>query len=203
MKMRLFFIFKLLFSCLLFGFNLQPVFAQEHALALERLKSMGIAPSSEHLIQFAAQGDLTSVELLHKAGVSIIDAEPLRGVTALHNAAAQGHVRIVGRLLELGAPVNVTDWLGATPLVVAAFYGRINVMQMLIAKGADVNYLPKQTSSALIAAVQNGQISAVEMLLKMGAKADLPDVFGNTALATAELANRHDIVKRLQTAISQ
>lgn len=46
------------------------------------------------------------------------------GATALHHAAFKGHAEVVEILLDNGAKIEATDYLGGTPLIVAAFNGK-------------------------------------------------------------------------------
>ena len=79
------------------------------SMAVAQLQSMQIDPTIERLLQFSADGDLVTVDRLLSTGVSALEAEPVRRVTPLHNAAAQGHLKIVARILEMGADPNATD----------------------------------------------------------------------------------------------
>ncbi|KAJ5094422.1 hypothetical protein N7456_010283 [Penicillium angulare] len=51
-------------------------------------------------------------------------------------AAAQGHIRILEYLLDLGADINYRDRDGLTPLALAAREGHLNMTQKLISLGA-------------------------------------------------------------------
>jgi ankyrin repeat protein len=168
--------------------------------ALHRLQMMGIEAKPERLVQYAAQGEITTVELLLDAGVPVTAVDPARGVTALHNAAAQGHQRLVEKLIELGAEVNASDWMGATPLTVAAFYCRVPVMQTLLKAGADVNVQPKKGPTALIAAIYGGNVQAVDLLLQAGANPELKAAYGNTPAEAARSAGRTEILAHVQAA---
>jgi hypothetical protein len=170
--------------------------------AATRLRAMAIAANVQALVQYAAQGDIAVVNLLLDAGVSASAKDPVRGVTALHNAAALGHLRIANRLMELGADVNATDWHGVTPLINAAHGGYVDMARALIAKGADVNAAPGAAPTALAAAMQGDKSAMVELLLKAGAKADVasklesvrpPDAAGaQTFLAYADVLAAQD-----------
>lgn len=175
--------------------------AQSHLSANEQLQVLGIDVVPERLVQYAAQGDLTTVNLLMDAGLAASSAEAGRQATALHNAAAQGHMRMVLRLLERGAEVNARDWHGVTPLIAAAHSGHTAVVALLLQNGADVNVSPTQAPTALIAAVQGGFGAIVEMLLQAGARADLPDGVGQTPLSAARLAKRTELANRINEAL--
>ncbi|NIQ41119.1 MAG: hypothetical protein GTN85_03450, partial [Pseudomonas stutzeri] len=56
----------------------------------------------------------------------------------LHDAAGDGDVAAVKRLLALGHAINARDENEATPLHWAAYGGHAEVVRLLIARGADV-----------------------------------------------------------------
>jgi len=61
------------------------------------------------------------------------------GRTALHLAAAAGHVSVVGRLIIAGAAISKTDSSGMTPLHLAAYNGHTAVLDKLMLAGADAD----------------------------------------------------------------
>jgi hypothetical protein len=89
--------------------------------ARSQLSKMGIDFSVNKLLDFAAQGDVNTVTLLLSAGLSPTASDQERHVTALHNAASQGHVELLRLLVSMQANVNAPDWQGATPLVYGAY----------------------------------------------------------------------------------
>lgn len=179
-----------------------PAGATEKQAALAQLQSTGIGANPARLVQYAALGDWATVSLLLDAGLKVNDREPRRQVTALHNAAAQGHARLAQRLLDLGADVKAQDWHGVTPLIAAVAGGHTKLVTMLLAKGSDVNVVPAAAPTALLCAVQRGDLPMVELLLKAGAKADLADVFGQSPLAAARLSAQAGLEARIQAALA-
>lgn len=167
-----------------------------------RLQANGITPDAQRLVQFAAQGDWAMLNLLFDAGVKANAVEPKRQVTALHNAAAQGHKRIVLRLLELGANVNAADWHGVTPLLTAVHGGHFEIVQILLQAGADPNQRPKAATTALIAAVWQGNEQLLDLLLQAGANPALPDVFDVSPLNAAQLAGRAKLAARIDAELA-
>jgi membrane-associated phospholipid phosphatase len=143
--------------------------------AAQRLTVMGIAPSTERLVQFAAQGDVTMVELLLASGVRVDSTDPVRHVTALHNAASQGHTRLVKLLIERGALVDAADWHGNTPLIAAAYAGRLDAARLLLQNGAQVNAVSKEGQTALSVAALRGDKALTAYLLEQGAAPRQPE----------------------------
>jgi len=170
-----------------------PAVAQEPEIAKDRLAAMSVDPTPERLIQFAAQGDIAVVELMLKAGVSVNRADPIRGATALHNAAAQGHLKLLNMLLEWGARPNTVDWHGNTPLISAAYFGRLEIVRTLLEKGANINAVSQHGITALSAAIYSGKEPVVSLLLARGANPALPESGSASPLAVAERAKRDAI----------
>ena len=59
--------------------------------------------------------------------------------TPLIWASRYGHIKMVERLLEAKAQIEVQEVLGNSPLILAAGYGRDEVVKMLLEAGADKN----------------------------------------------------------------
>lgn len=71
----------------------------------------------------------------------------------LHDAAAEGELKRVKRLLEEGAPIDARDAGGATALMRAAVDGHDRVVGALIKAGADLDLRDGEGMSALLHAV--------------------------------------------------
>jgi hypothetical protein len=115
------------------------------------------------LTVFAAKGDLEAVTCLLDGTISSradlremtlvrkrfpADAVGLYGDTALHLAAANGHLSIVETLLAHGADPSRQNDLGHTPLFFASANGEAEVVSRLIAAGADMRRLSCDGRSA-------------------------------------------------------
>ena len=101
------------------------------AQAKSQLTQMGIELSVNKLIDFAAQGDQNIVTLLLAADLLPSASDCARRVTALHNAASQGHVELVGNCYR--CKPRWTRVLGRAPLVYAAYAGKREVLKLLLA----------------------------------------------------------------------
>lgn len=118
------------------------------------------------------------VELILKQGVdpTVIDED---GRTALHVAAAQGHLAIIvqlfecrnfrsqgdGRLIER-LDVGMKDRIGITPLHLAALGGHRDVLQYLLNQGASWAIRDNAGERALFKAARGGDALSVRMLLE-------------------------------------
>lgn len=174
--------------------------AQPVVAPLARLAQLGIDPSPASLVQYAAQGDLVTLDMLLAAGIAAGSVEPGRRVTALHTAAAQGHGRIVERLLALGVDVNAQDVRGVTPLVAAVSAGHLHAVRMLLRAGARVDVVPAYAPTALVVAVQAGNPQVVNELIAAGANPALADAFGTAPVDAARRANRLSLLPALESA---
>lgn len=179
------------------------VSAQELNVARQKLAEQRIDFSTGRWVQYAAQGDNNMIRLFLEAGMPVDAQDDLRRVSALHNAAAQGHLGLVQTLLEKGANPNLQDWRGATPLINAAFAGQQPIVKYLLAHGAKVNIVPVDGPTALVAALQGGSEEIVTTLLQAGADRTLAGGNGLSPLTAAELSGRSTWVGQLSAGVSQ
>lgn len=173
----------------------------DRSTALTMLKAMSVEPTADRLVQYAAQSDLTAVKLLLAAGVPARATNTIHGATALHNAAAQGHLELIRLLLDQGGKINARDVRGATPLCVASFYGQVAAAQLLLERGAAVKAEPGSSTFPLLAATQSGNAQMVALLLSHGAHPQDATNEGMTAGQAARLARRYAVLRQLQASM--
>eukprot|EP00762_Andalucia_godoyi_P008477 ANDGO_05800.mRNA.1 26S proteasome non-ATPase regulatory subunit 10 len=128
------------------------------------------------------------------ANVHFRDAD---GRTAVHWAAASGHLSGVETLLQRGAQAESTDEGGWTPLISAASAGHADVVQELLRHGADANSITEDKRSALMYAVSKGHMRVIEMLLGAHARINMRDSTGSGPLHRALATNRLEIADML------
>lgn len=113
------------------------------------------------------------------------------GWTALHQAAADGDVQLLAKILNRGADVNAeirseenynSEW-GSTPLHFAARDGHVEAAKILLANEAQVNARNDRGVTPLHLAVRHPDMLA--LLLENGADAAIADQEGRTALHCA------------------
>jgi ankyrin repeat protein len=136
--------------------------------------------------------------LLIKNGADV-NARDIRGITALMQAASEGHNRTVKLLIESGADVNAQGPTGLTPLMLA-IPGKTEAMKLLINGGADVNRATTAGRTALISAARSGDADAVKLLLDKGADIRVKDSWGRNAATYAGMGGQGDILRLLQSA---
>ena len=92
--------------------------------------------------------------------------------TPLFHASAKGFAEAVRVLVEAGADVNATKYVGRRPLHPAAEGGRTEVTRILLGAGADPNARERAGVTALQLAANRGHVEIVEMLIDAGADVD-------------------------------
>ena len=120
--------------------------------------------SAARLVHLASKGATDRVRALLKDGTSVTENKR-DGTSALHAAAAGGHVECAAVLLEYGAPVNAADNYGHRPLLEAARHGSVEMLQLLLAHSADVALTSFQDVTPLMRACAEGHMPATSLLL--------------------------------------
>lgn len=91
---------------------------------------------------------------------------------ALYEAAEDGNISEINRLLDAGANVNCVIEGDGSPLIGAARNGRLAVVRLLLDRGADPNLAISGDGNPLIMASREGQADVVTLLLDRGARID-------------------------------
>ncbi|KAG8530261.1 uncharacterized protein KY384_004762 [Bacidia gigantensis] len=130
-----------------------------------------------------------------------IRATNYRGKTALHLAAENHRVGMVGLLLEHGAEPNVRSDGGWTALHNAADKGHEDIAALLVEWGADINATTSSGMTALHWCARNGHLRVVEFLLQQkGIKRNAKDSFDSTPMLGAAQNGHIEIVEKLSPA---
>ena len=128
--------------------------------------------------------------------------------TALHEAACQGSVSAVAKLLEYGAPFLRAD-AGVGVFQRAAWDGRPRVVKTLVEyleKSSKsecvqlINALDDNRKSALVDAAERNRHNIFPYLLEHGADFKVRDKWGNTLLHYVSTRNHHDLLRMLLAA---
>lgn len=147
----------------------------------------------EPLINAARDGNLKEARRILDSGVDVNLAGE-DGATALHDAAHEGHARVIALLIERGADlkartVNFGDGdgitYGVTPLHFAALNGHKQVVSLLIKHGADVNACDDAGMTPLHYAATWGRTTTAKLLLENGADVNAEREDGFTPLGVA------------------
>ena len=153
------------------------------------------------LLAAATSGDVSKAAELIRRGAPVSARFGGDGDTALHRAAAYGHVDLVRLLLQAGAYVNAVDADGATPLLAAAYHGHLAVVKILVEAGANINAQETRHGfTPLQEAARKGHVEVVRLLLVKGADVNLKTKDGRTALTRAQTEGHHAIESELKQA---
>ncbi|KAB8290368.1 hypothetical protein EYC80_010801 [Monilinia laxa] len=107
------------------------------------------------------------IQVLLERGANINDVS--NSGTALEGACFSGDIKLVQKLLAIGADVNPESKFGSTPLKAAARKGHADIVRLLLEKGASIDEYDDYNGTALQTAAWAGQIEVVRMLLENGA----------------------------------
>jgi ankyrin repeat protein len=83
------------------------------------------------LLEAAIKGHTETIRTLLESKETDVNACDSEGMTALHFASKNGHIKIVKRLLANGAEVNAENNYGFTPIALAAKECYVDVAKAL------------------------------------------------------------------------
>ncbi|CAF3425702.1 unnamed protein product [Rotaria socialis] len=122
----------------------------------------------------------------------------------LNKAALNGNLKMVKRLIKLGADVNEKDIDGRAPLHFATDNKHIDIVDLLMKNGADVTQVTCKGNTPLHTAASKGFNEIAEVLLKYVSREQLNDfvdakttLSGTTSLHVASKNGTLDMVKTL------
>ncbi len=113
-------------------------------------------------------------------------------------AAANGQIDVIKRLITDFPDVNAVDPLGNSPLHMAARNGHSEVVRWLISAGANVNVSDKEGCTPLHQAAFNGHSEVISALISAGANVNGIDNRVVTPIELASKRNHNDMVLLLQ-----
>jgi len=116
---------------------------------------------------------------------------------ALLEAAGDGDLAGIDKLLQAGANVNAKVEGDGSPLIAASRANRLAAVKLLLDRGADPNLGVEGDGAALIAASREGALSVMTLLLDRGANIELIVPGDENALINAAASGHLDAVKLL------
>lgn len=145
----------------------------------------------------ARAGDADEIPCIIDDMCQDVNAKDAMGMTPLHWAIQEGHLRTVSVLLDNGAEVNLGHSEGWTPLHHAVGYGYAEIVKLLLEHGADVE-APSRKGTPLQIAAYNGDPEVIKYLLDFGADFITKDPIGLTPLAVTISEGRDEAAELLR-----
>lgn len=116
----------------------------------------------------------------------------------LLNAAMEGELETLKKLLKDGAAVDEADEEGRTALHFACGYGEVECAKELLGAKASINSVDGNKNTPLHYAAGYGEKACVQLLLDSGASLTDKNDDGKTPLEVAQLNDQTEIAKLLQ-----
>ncbi|EHK21289.1 uncharacterized protein TRIVIDRAFT_230926 [Trichoderma virens Gv29-8] len=138
---------------------------------------------------------LAILSCLTKDSTALINIAHAGGMTPLLYAANEGDLDIVKWLLAYGADINATDNQGHSALCYAIAKMHVDVVRELLRWEQKLDILTKSGNTLLDMAINN--VSVVQMLLDAGVNSEWPNRDNQTAINTAVIMRKTDVVKLL------
>ncbi|KAG6617816.1 Ankyrin repeat-containing protein [Phytophthora cinnamomi] len=121
-------------------------------------------------------------------------------VQTIREAALQGNLDRIEKLLDMGFSADAESAMGLTPLLAACQSGHLEVVRRLLSSGASVNHAHIKTGrTALMEAASCAKPPVLKELLRYGARIYAEDVQGETVFdCMKDAANREVIAHPAQ-----
>jgi len=116
----------------------------------------------------------------------------------LHQAAHQGDIDALQKLIKNGANVEAEDSSGRTPLIVAAFASHDEIVTALSAAGANLNALENRAYDIVTIAAVADDVPLLDLALELGANSgNITSPYDGTALIAAAHLGHSAVVNSL------
>jgi bla regulator protein blaR1 len=158
--------------------------------AIAPVRAVAVSPRLTDIVEAPASAQ-------SRSAAPVVPDRPSRLDVALFEAAADGDIGGITKLLDAGADVNATIGGDGSPLIGAAREGRPDAVRLLLDRGADVDKGVRGDGNALIMAAREGHIDVVTLLLDRGASIEHVVPGDENALIQASGSGRLEVVKLL------
>ena len=166
-------------------------------LDLKLMKMSLLSDVAENKMFFEACGDGRLEEVETRLQNLQDPNVEMRGRTALHLSASDGHLEVVRLLLEAGASYDRAANDSTTPLHIAAILCHWEVVRLLLEKGASCHQAASDGTTPLHEAARMGHVEMARLLLKAGASCHEAANDGITPLHEAAREGNVEVVRLL------
>jgi uncharacterized protein len=137
---------------------------------------------------------MRSGRVIEAALITLLSLSPCLGAP-IHDAARQGDLETITKLIDQGVALEDRDGAGETPLLAASLAGRPELVVVLIKRGADVGARNDRGLTPLHGAAYAGSLETVRLLVDSGAAVnDAENVFKVTPLIVAAEEGHADVI---------
>ena len=120
-----------------------------------------------------ASEEQTTVEKKPSTDESPADSKEPKPAGTLHEAARDGDIEQVKRLIAQGTNINVLDNRNCTPIYYAALRGHKDIVEIFLANGADVNERDRFGYTLLYPAVWSNDTDTMRFMIEKGIDVNL------------------------------
>jgi hypothetical protein len=110
---------------------------------------------------------------------------PILDHQRLLDAAENGDLATVTKLLDKGIDINTKDGWSGTPMMYAAANGHTDIVALLLTRGVGINSISRLDRTPLMCAANGGHNETVKYLIEHGADLSMKDREEKTALMLA------------------
>ncbi|MBB3693585.1 ankyrin repeat domain-containing protein [Sphingomonas sp. BK580] len=118
----------------------------------------------------ASRGDVPAVVAALDREPRLVRAQEDDGLTLLHDAAAEGQLRMAEVLIDRGARLEAKTGGGLTPMHLAAQSGDLPMIEMLARRGARLNATDRRGRTPLDQSIQHGHPEIADWLRSHGGR---------------------------------
>ncbi|XP_071388787.1 fibronectin type 3 and ankyrin repeat domains protein 1-like [Centroberyx affinis] len=131
--------------------------------------------SGKNLHQAVNMNDEEEVNKVLQSGTVYVNGTDKLGLTPLMLAAQKGYTRIVHKLVEYGADVNMKNGSGKDSLMLACFAGHLDIVKYLRRFGATWQSRDMGGCSPLHWAADGGHLAIIAYMIQDGCELDVRD----------------------------
>jgi len=148
------------------------------------------------LICAVRANQLDAINYLASAGADIAakDSHSGQKKPPLFHAAECGHLSATETLINLGANIHETSWLGQPFFVEVGSSSPLPMLKLFLTHGANPNTTSNTGRSIMVDALRSGSLDRLRLLHEHGGDTNTPDITGQPPLHMALGQNRLDII---------